>query len=423
MYYAEIPVESSVLWMDSLGTGNHGYTGETTRLLAGHYTDPVFGSIQAHAFMQYKPSDFLTKIPVTAAFDSVVFQVRFDFYSYGSVGETTQTFDVFEITQELNLRDDYFFNSNVAVANSTLGTKSFNVNSEYFKTELENTKTDSVLTVKTKLSNAFGQRLFDAVNPEDVNYTDFELFKTSFKGLAIIPQQSDKIVGFRPADVNSTLTLYYHDGDVNYSLPFIFSQGITFSKIVADRSSTELSGLNQFHTDFDPGLKRYIQSGTSIITKLDFSKFYEYIDTIPNIIVNSAELEVADIETSSAFNSPTGLSVSMLRMNNRYKTYNPDSLDYFSFKGMLALQDQLKFFVVQDDGQPLTLNYSSTENVYSGFSTLFTQKLFDLKSKRHPFWALRPSSPQPGKSVDRVVFPKDKIKLKVYYTRPTLDKQ
>ena len=48
-------------------------------------------------------------------------------------------------------------------------------------------------------------------DPEDVNYTDFELFKAAFKGLTIIPKQSDKIIGFNPADLNSLLTLYYHD--------------------------------------------------------------------------------------------------------------------------------------------------------------------------------------------------------------------
>jgi len=393
--------------------------------LAGSYVDPVFGSTQAQAFMQYKSSNIATIIPAAAELDSVVLQMRFDFYTYGSPGESTQSFDVFEITEELNLQQDYFFNSDVPIAHSTLGSATVNVNSEYFKKEYEDTDKDSVLTIRIKLNNDFGQRLFDAVDPEDVNYTDFELFKAAFKGLSIVSQQSDKIVGLNPSDLNSSLILYYRDGDANKTLSFIFSQGVTFSKILSDRSSTELSGLNQFHTDYDPGLKRYLQGATSIITKLDFSKFYEYMDTIPNLMINSAELEISNVETSSNFNVPAGLSVSMLRTNNRFRslTNAKDTVDYINFNGKLALGDQLKFFVAQDLGQIFSLDYSATNNVYSGFPTLFVQQLFTLKSTPYPFWALRPSNPQPGKSVDRLVFPKDNIRLKIYYTRATLDNQ
>jgi hypothetical protein len=79
--------------------------------------------------------------------------------------------------------------------------------------------------------------------------------------------------------------------------------------------------------------------------------------------------------------------------------------------------------VAPDQDQFFSMSYSSTKNLYSGFPTLFVQKLFDLKSTQYPYWALRPYDPQPGKSVNRLVFPKDKIKLKIYYTRSTLDKQ
>ena len=409
--------------MDSLRTTN--LAGETSRLLSGKYADPVFGSTQAQALMQYKSSNITSPIPITAEYDSIVFQMRFDFYAYGSIGETTQTFAIHEIAQELNLQQDYFFNSNVDVASTVLGVNSVKIDYDYFKKEFEDTDKDSVLTIRIKLSNSFGQRLFDAIDPEDENYTDFELFKAVFKGLAIIPQQSDKILGFNPADLNSSLILYYHDADVKKNISFIFSQAVTFSKILSDRSSTELAGLNQFHTDFEPGTKRYIQGGSSIITKMDFSKYYEYIDTIPSMIINSAELEISGVESSSNFRVPNRLSVSMLRSNNRFKTLinKTDSLDFVKFNGRLTLGDQVKYFVAKDGGQIFSLNYSSTNNTYSEFPTLFVQQLFNLKSTKYPFWALRSFEPEPGKSVDRLVFPKDKIKLKIYYTRSTLENQ
>jgi len=412
--------------MDSLRTSN--LSGETSRVLTGSYVDPVFGPTQAQAITQFRPvAPLSTRILPSAVFDSVVLQMRFDFYTYGSIGQTTQTFDVYELAEELNLNDDYFFNSDIDITNNSLGSESVNISYEYFQEELENTSTDSVVTLKIKLSDSFGQRLYDAVNPEDVNYTDFDLFKAAFKGLAIVPQQSDKIVGLNPNDLNSSLILYYHDGSDLKTVIFSYSQAVSFSKITSDRSSTELAGLNQYHTDFDPGLKRYIQGGSSIITKLDFSKFYEYMDTVKNIMVNSAELDITDVETSTVFKAPKGLSLSMLQSDNRFSTFktNQDTVDFISFNGTLTVGDQSKFFVAETPGQSpiMTFGYSSSKNAYVGLPTLFVQKLFDLKSTPFPYWALRPLNPQPGKSVDRVVFPKDKIKLKIYYTRALINNE
>jgi hypothetical protein len=160
---------------------------------------------------------------------------------------------------------------------------------------------------------------------------------------------------------------------------------------------------------------------------MDFSKFYEYIDTIPNMMINSAELEISGVETSSELKAPKGLTVSMLRANNSFKTIKnaQDTVDYINFNGKVTLGDQLKFFVAKDEGATFSMDYSSTTNTYNGFPTLFFQQLFNLKSKQYqyPFWAIRPGDPQPGKSVDRLVFPKDNLKLKIYYTRSTLDNQ
>jgi hypothetical protein len=427
VYYAEIPIESTVLWMDSLRTTN--LSNETSRLLAGRYVDPVFGPTQAQTLTQFRPiAPLATTILPSAVFDSIVFQMRFDFYTYGSTGVTTQTFNVYEISEELNLDDDYFFNSDIDLAPASIGTRSAVINYDFFKKEYEDTDVDSVITLKVKLTNSFGQRLFDAIDPEDVNYTDFDLFKIAFKGLAIVPQQSDKIVGLNPNELNSSLILYYHDGTDLKTVSYVFSQGISFSKIMADRSSTDLSGLNQYYTDFDPGLKRYIQGGSSVVTKLDFTKFYEYMDTISNIMINSAELDVSGVESSTTLKEPKSLSVSTLLSNNRYKTFSStqDTTDFLSFNGTLTVgdqADQAKFFVANGPGEISLLNYSAEDKAYRGFQTLFVQQLFKLKSTRYPFWALRPFNPQPGKSVDRLVFPKDKIKLKIYYTRADIDNQ
>lgn len=409
--------------MDSLRTTN--LSGETTRILAGSYTDPVFGSSQAHSIFQYKPGSAGTVIADNATYDSAVLQLRFDFYTYGSIGKTTQSFEVYELTDELDHANDYFFNSVVNNTRTPIGSSSFDVDYDFFKQEFEDTDKDSVMTLNIKLDGSFGKRLFEAVDPEDVNYTDFEIFKSNFKGLAVVPQQTDKIVGFNPNDLNSVLLLYYTEDGTQKSLGFYLSQGVTFSQIISDRSTSELSGLTQYFTDFDPGPKRYTQSGSSIVTKLDISKFYDYVDTLTNVIINSAEFEITDVESSSTLAAPEGLAIGMLKTNNRFRTLATaeDTTDFVSFGGLLTLNDKSKFFIAAGQSTILSLDYSATSNSYNGYPTLFFQRLFELKSKRYPYWAIRPITPQPGKSLNRAIFPNDKIKLKIYYTRATLENQ
>lgn len=393
--------------------------------MAGSYIDPVFGSTQAIGYTQFRPYNVNASLPDNAVFDSITFAMLVDFYHYGSPGQTTLSFDIREVTEEINQEDDYFFNSEVKINNTSLGSNIIKVYADFYKKEYEDTDKDSLITLKVKLDYNFGKRLFDAIDPEDVNYTDFDLFKKTFKGLAIVTQQADKIIGFNPTDLSSLITLHYHDGTEKKTASFVFSQCVTFTRIKADRSSTELSGLNQYFTDFDPGIKRHIQGGSSIVTKLDLSKFYDYIDTITNVMVNSAELEITGVEAPSDFAPPKGLSMSMLRSTNRHTSLasRQDSLTYVSFGGMLALGDKSKFFAGQGTGVPLSIEHSTSTNSYNGLPTLFFQKLIDLKSTRYPYWALRPLDPQPGKSVNRAVFPKENIKLKIYYTRATLENQ
>jgi len=415
--------------MDSLRTSNTSI--ETNRLLVGSYSDPDFGEIRTESFAQYRPTSVTTSIPGNAVFDSLILQLYLDFYIYGSSGSSDLELSIHEITEELNNDLLYYSTSSVTYnGGSSLGGTTARINADFFNQEAEDTNADSVVIVKIKLSQAFGQRLFDAVDPEDENYTNFELFKTKFKGLAIIPQQSDKIVGIGSNSINTVLNMYYHYDQTNSVLQYSLSQGVNFSTISADRSMTELSGLTQYHTDFTPISNRYIQSGTSLVTKLDFSKYYEYIDTLSNIIINSAELSIENVNPEGGFNNPVNLNLGMLKANNRFKYFETkqDTLDYLEFEGSFAIGPIIDpdvpsaLYAASDQGDLLYLTYSETDNNFGGaYPTLFFQRLFEQKDKPYPYWALVPNNPAPRKSVNRTSFTKDNIKLKIYYTRPFID--
>ncbi len=407
--------------VDSLRTNNlPTLQGETNRLLIGSYQDPLVGAVQSTVFTNIRTSSLTTFIEDDESFDSLILQLRFDFYVYGAPGASIQRYSVHELTSELDITKAYYFNSTATYDPTPLGTGEVVINSEYFKEEFADPTTDSVFTIKIKLNQEFGQRLFDSVDPTNENYTNFTKFKTNFKGLAIVAEQSDKIVGFSPIDLNTALFLYYHNPEVNKTLAFTISQGINFSQITADRSSTDLANLNQFFTDYTETNNRYVQAGASVVTKLDFTKFYEYMDSIPNAIINSAELSIDPIVPPDGFSGPFTLSLAQLKSNSRYRTVKAkqDTSDLVAFGGSLVISDADRIFAGTDQGGLLQLGYSETNNNYRSFPTLFFQRLLINKNNRLPFWALQSVSPPQGKSVNRIVFPKENIKLKVYYTRP-----
>lgn len=409
--------------MDSLSSQN--LTGQTNRLLLGQYTDPQLGVVKAEVHSQIRPASVTTAIPATAVFDSVVLQMRYDFYTYGAPGETRLDFTVHEVTEEI-INEDVFYTNSSAVYNPTpLGSGFSYVNASYFKEELEDATSDSILTINVRLNQGYGDRLFNSIDPEDEEFTNFTKFKARFKGLSVIPQQADKIVGFSNADVNTALKLHYHIDTVQYTFSFVLTNGVNYSNINTNRTGTELDQLNQFFTDFEPATNRYIQSGGALVTKLDFTKFYEYIDTIPQLLLNSVELNVENVE-SEAYAPHSSFALTMLTDNNRYKftKTEQDTLDYIAFNGLVVFgvfanpDLTTALCAATDQRELLQLVYSTTDKSYRSYPTMFFQKLIELREKPYKYWAISPSIAPPGKSVTRTIFPKENLKLKIYYTKP-----
>lgn len=451
--YVEIPIESSVLLRDSLRTSNFYSFGEPNRLLVGSYTDEVFGNIAASAVSQYFTLT-TTKLGSSAVFDSVSLQLRFDLYNYGASAVSPQTISIYELDQELKYDSvPYYFNRTNVPYTNLLGSKTFSINPAKFKEFAESsTDKDTVLTFKVPLDYNFGKRIFDsaikyrdATSAADSTFGRYNEFVKEFKGIVIKADIADKIIGFNNSSsaAETRITIHYHETDKD-SLSFNlgFSGVVGFNQIKSDRAATELSGLNQYYQEsLQSNDNRYIQSGTGVLTKLDFSKFYEFADTVPYVLINSAELVIESVQPSS-YAPPALLSLRVLKDNNRMKTFSTkrpqDATDYVGHKGYLrydyaivnstpAIADNDSVFYATGDKSPV-LGYSTSKNSYNAILSLFFQQLTikDDGKTRFKSFVLYPaaqSASTPGaqsasKSVNRVVFPKDKIKLKIFYTKP-----
>src|SRR6187397_3223731 len=129
--YIEIPIESSVLLLDSQRTSNFVLLqNETNRFLIGQYTDDKFGAVAANAYTQFFTNSG-AKLPADVTYDSVSLQIILDFYNYGSADAlSSQTVSVYELDEELKSENrKYYFNKSEAHVKPTpLGSKTFTVN-------------------------------------------------------------------------------------------------------------------------------------------------------------------------------------------------------------------------------------------------------------------------------------------------------
>lgn len=452
--YVEIPIESSVLLLDSQRTSNFLFTNETNRFLIGQYVDDQFGSVSTAAYTQYFTNSG-TKLPANAIYDSVTLQLTFDFYNYGSkLATTSQSISVYEVDEELkreNIRN-YFNKSEVQVNPTPLGSKTFSINPTAFEEYLTNqqdtnTENDTVLTMKIPLDPLFGQKIFesaikyrDATTVADSAFVFLAEFPKIFKGLAIKSDVGDKIIGFNPLS-STAIIVHYHTAELNNQTFHLgLANVIGFSQIIGDRSATALAGLNQYAQDFYPDDDlRYVQSGTGIFTKLDFGKFFEFADTVPNLVINSAHLTLASIGEST-FPAPESFALRILtpaNSVNKYSSFSSQDLldlsfynpqNYTSYAGSVGIdvgsvaESDSALYVLGDQSDHLS--YSSTTRSYDGNYSLFFQQL-SVKAEnktRFQYFVLYPSSParpSGAKTVNRAIFPKSGIKLKIYYTKPT----
>ena len=450
--YVEFPIESSVLLLDSQRTSNFVFQNETNRLLLGKYVDTKLGTVSADAYTQFFTTTS-AKLQAGAAFDSVSLELVLDFYHYGKLAASNQTVSVYQLSEDLKYdeRTNYFNRSEVQVNPTLLGSKTFSVDPETLDEFVED-DVDTAVVIKIKLDPSFGEAIFnhalkwrDYAAPLDSTFIKFNSFVSLFKGLAIKSDNADVIIGI---NTNSAIKLHYHYPDseakpVAAGLALGFAFSTNFSQIKTDRSATDLSGLTQYSTDYYPaGNLRYVQAGTGVYTKLDFGKFFEFCDTIPNVIITSAELSITGIE-SSDLAPPPNFILRLLNNDNHLERFIPnnlqDSIDYtlynprtyseafrghtgtLSIDGGQPITEGGNAFYVLGDATPY-VQYSKTKQSLSGNFALFFQQLSLVAEQKRRFqhFLLTPVTSVPQtKTVNRIAFNKDNIKLKIYYTKPT----
>ena len=449
--YAEIDIPSSVILQDRLVTYNGAVASDgVQRFLVGQYQDGEFGSIRTEIFTQISPSIDNSLVTASAVLDSLVLQLKTDFYQYGSKSVSDQVIQIHELSDTIK-QVPYYNTSKVAYKPEVIGEKIITIDPALFDQNLIDNSDNNSANNKSKnyrivLGGNYAQELFETFRSDADVTNDFTKFTGKHKGLAIIPSTSDKILGIDPA-ISATslaegtkLVMYYTEAGVqkviNFVLfPFTDNPVIGFSSIESNRAGTVLQSLTEPFTDFLPvDNKRYVQSGAGIITKLDFTKFFDYMDTVANPILNSAELVFEN--ESSDFPPPSRFQFRALNDQNKYKSFLRDSLvdgvvtPFFDSELFVAYQSAVVSNSIgstmdimgdQVSSDPYLVSAGATNSI-SAFVTNFFQVQYAQRKneKRIKYCSLHPLESQFRKSVNRFVL-KDNIKLKIYYTTPVVE--
>ena len=464
--YAELNIPSSVILFKELITYNNVNSNRyiedgDQRLLIGQYVDDKFGKIRTETYTQIGPPVLNAAISSATDYDSLVLQLKTDFYHYGNSFSSEERIEIHELLDTLN--KGHYFNSTLLAYNPTpIGGKSFTVNPEDYDLAITNNNdniptNNRVTTFRMVLSGDLGPNLFETLKSDEDIKSDYIKFSGLYKGLAIVPSGSgNKVIGINPIipttgipdPTDTKLILYYTQDGIQKSVDFPLYPNINpytatsypivgYTSIIADRSATALSGLTEPHKDYYPvDNKRMTESGIGILTKLDFTEYFNYMDTVSNAVLNSAELVIEGEQ--SDFSYPPQFQLRAMTDKNYFQSVVQDSVvdgtstssidaETFAIYGSsraATINIYTGMIDINSDDQNTAYPYANQSFIISSFLTQFFQVQYGVRNnpKRINYVALLPRISQFNKSVNRCVLNKH-IKLKLYYTSAIPEKK
>ncbi len=457
--YVDIPLYPSVVNYNTILTQNFsddlGSSGDPFgRTMIGKITDPRFGSVTATTYLNFGPPLTIFTPDPAATADSIVMELALDFYQIGSSGTTLQTFEVHELLDTLNAIG-YYSSSTVPYSSAVVAKNSFAIDPDYFASSLTakadaDTSNDQSVKLRLTLPVTLAQNILQEFIDNTAAASDFSVFSGKYKGYALVPKACDKIFGIDPviaAPYNrrqSRVILYYTSGGVQsaVTLPMypainsitgISNNVVSFTSFSTDRSGSALNGIQPFK-DFNPTDGYcYVQGGTALVTKFDLRDFYKYVDTLKNVIINSAQLVTNNTVTEGYLSS---VRLRVLDSLNTFRNPYEDSLindviqnnipkpifrkkasTVFSF-GSADTSPTVDLLMLGSAASPISLDSYQLDGA---ILTDFCQRIVtDGHNPQRIKWiAMVPNDNEFRKSLNLLVLDPT-TKLRVYYSQPII---
>jgi len=460
IYYREFNLPVHTIQADSLRSDNvrifidEPIDVNLDRLMMGSVNDPYFGKIDTRMYMQYLPALIGARLKKqNATLDKVTFTLLHDYYFYGDTTvEKDLNFKVYKIFKRgLDRNINFFTTSEASLFEEPIGEGTWTFYPDSIRKAIaanadQNANNNVSDSIYVELDRAFGQTLLDSVLTikDTLDITLIDNFLRSFRGVGVVTEPSNLVMGFNAGDVRSKITLYYNyieDAQAKKG-KYVFTFGnpycAGFTKVDYNRGNTTLTNLKGKYNKFDAGDGyAYVQAGTGLYARLDLSEFYNFFDTIPNPLLNSVELIVPTPGKTerSHFSMPKNLYYMFLSNNNRF--YRPVYFEEredgaqiekiapeFQSAYLAELGENFVAYARGDDSYGLKIPYTTTTDgtYYRAFMTDYFQYQLKLPDIYPPirYAGLVPSDAPYGKSLNGFSFKKDSVKLRVFYSKALL---
>ncbi len=307
-------------------------TSATGTMLVGKNTNAVTGSMKSTAYMRLGIGTISSaSIPDDAVLDSVTLVLTPNKYSYGDTTQL-QKISVHRVTEEIT-------QTQIDLTKPVDERPVFVTSAAIFskqKFAYENTPL-AELTFKPRIQSAdslffrfnstISNELFTMIKNNDNRIQNSTSFQEYFKGLALVPDNSTALIGFK-----DTVFLQVHysflnnEGTKSVGKQYfsIDNKSYQYNQIESDRSATKFATMTlanpQLVSEKTDG-NVFLEGSTGVVAKIEFPTLLELVNN-PSIAINKAEL-VIEVPNGSAtiFDQPQSL-VLMVASNNG----NPISL-------------------------------------------------------------------------------------------------
>lgn len=263
-------------------------TDELSINLAGNYSDPSLGNVEAAFATQLRlPTNNVTfENAADIVIDSVVLSLVYEGNVYGNLN--SQTWSVKEITEQLYVDSSYYSNRSFEVGDELV---QFGFAEQAIDTESWiQTEGDSLPPqLRLRLVNSLGQRLLD--NSGSSSLSNNDEFISFFKGILIRSETPDAgVIRFNTLSIDSKVTMYYRDLVDEDTLSFNLNINADCARINTfsqDYSATELQDIE--NTPLDGETRSYIQAGGGLKTRVIIPNL-EDLNSIEQRTLNSVLL-------------------------------------------------------------------------------------------------------------------------------------
>ncbi len=273
-----------ILVNDSINTTNASTDDLNSILMAGAYSDPILGPIAMESFTRLSLATENIELPAATA-TTAHLSLNYSYY-YGDTLQS-QTINAYKLIDFVGATTTYSSTSPALNYNPTpIGSITFNAASGSSK----------VITIEIT-DIAYLQSILDASK----NKTSFE---TEIPGIALIPANNTSGSIIKIDGSSSILRVFYNQYTTTnntYDLT-LGKSSRKFYRVVADRSASSLSSLNNNYDSISTSLtnnQAYIQACTGIRTRVSFPYLQKLRDQFPNMAIISGQLVISGAIGSS----------------------------------------------------------------------------------------------------------------------------